>query len=1309
VDDDSLIALAAAVADGASVDWASIESGARSPEEKAFINRLRLLADVAAVHRSALQTPPAEPSPTPDLPVGPASLKSGRYAIERSLGKGGYGVVYQAYDAERKTHVALKSLSRSDVGSIYDLKREFRTLADLSHPNLVSPYELFAEQDGWFIAMELVRGTDFLDYVRAGVARDAPSADAPAGLACDLSRLEGALAQLADAVGYLHAHSKLHRDIKPSNVLVTESGSLKLLDFGIAGDLAPEAAGDTMRVRGTPAYVSPEQANGEPATEASDWYSVGVILFESLTGQRPFNGTYLEVLAAKQHRDAPDPASLRPDAPAAMNALCRDLLARTPAERPSGAEVVARLRAMRSAAAPAAAPRRVDRRMRPPFVGRSAQLAILSRAYELSLLGRTQTVCVHGGSGIGKTALVRRFLRQLRDREPDVVVLQGRCYERESVPYKAVDHLVDDLSRYLRSLPRAEADALMPRDISALTRLFPILRRVDAIAEARYRAPQVANAQELRRRGFVAFRDLIARLSDRHPVVMVIDDLQWGDEDSAALLLDLLRTSDAPPVLFIACYRSEELFTSIGATSLFFTGDEEMHQVQLEELSEAEAHEFASALAGIYGGTMPVEAIVREGGGSPFLIDELVQYSAIGAPGDLPAPDAPATADARRELTLESVIRARIGLLSDRARRLLEVVAVFGGPLPVAVAIDAAQLTRGALEEITALRAANLTRMRLGSDEEIEIYHDRIREAIAAHIPPEERRQLHARIAQVLEQTGHADPETLLVQFTEAGSDEAVAHYAMIAADRARDALAFVRAARRYRLALAVGRFAPARRREIQIKLGDALAASGRGYEAAQAYLSAAEGALAAELLELKRRAADQLLRSGHIDEGLKAMRAVLGALGLKLAPTPARALLSLLLQRAWIRIRGLGFRERDRSQLSAEALVRVDACWSVATAVGVIDTMSGADFQAKHLLLALGTGDPHRIARALAVETTYVALSGARMLPRQEKLAAMAQRLAAQVGEPETLALVTLATGTAWFFQGRWRTAHEYLERAEPMLRECSTGNAWELDTTCLYHLLALFNLGEVKELSTRLPTFLKEARERDDLTAATNLRTRTTYLMYLAADAPEQAREEVRQGMAHCAQDVFHAQHSWELYARGEIALYEGRGDDAWQWVNQRWRPLQRSLLMRVQAVRVESLYLRARSALAAASARSVAPEERAALTRRAVRDGRRLGREDAAWARALSLLVRGGIATLRGNRDEALACLSDAEIECEALDMRLHAMVARRRRGELGGAAGAALVDEADRWMANQAIANPRRMADMLAPIAAPDTAA
>jgi hypothetical protein len=334
-----------------------------------------------------------------------------------------------------------------------------------------------------------------------------------------------------------------------------------------------------------------------------------------------------------------------------------------------------------------------------------------------------------------------------------------------------------------------------------------------------------------------------------------------------------------------------------------------------------------------------------------------------------------------------------------------------------------------------------------------------------------------------------------------------------------------------------------------------------------------------------------------------------------------------------------------------------------------------------------------------LAVEIAYTALAGSRSVRRQRQLTSIAQELAGRVRQPEPLARVTLAPGTAFFLQGQWKAAHELLERAEPMLRDCSKGLAWELDTTYLYHLLALFYLGEIKEVSARLPTMLREAQERDDRTAATNLRTRTAYIMQLAADRPEQARHEVREGMAQWSRDAFHAQHSWELYAVGEIELYAGRGLEAWHLVTGRWAALRRSLLLRVQAVRIESRYLRARAALAAALDPS-APRHR--LLAAADADARRLGREGAAWAAPLAALVAAGAATLRGDSGAAASRLEAAEGGFRTADMRLHAAVARRRRGELaGGAEGARLAGEADAVMAEQAIRNPARMAAMLAP--------
>ena len=400
--------------------------------------------------------------------------------LVEELGQGGMGIVYKAFDRRRKQMVALKTLQGLTPAALYRFKKEFHTLAEVTHPNLITLFEPISDGTHWFFTMELIEGIDFLRHVRGGVLASArtlhdplPDQATPASAAApfasrrspgpsveQIARLRDALRQLAEGVAALHEAGKLHRDIKPGNVLVTPQGRVVLLDFGLATDLGPlgQHESSQQHLAGTAFYMSPEQVACQPLTAASDWYSVGVMLYQALTGYLPFEGDLYEILKAKQERDPPPPSSLASDLPEDLETLCKQLLQRRAEDRPAGQDILCRLsnRGERGALAPCLGSNRgltpPARQNQTPFLGRQHQLAALHDAFEATCRGRTRTVLIHGPSGMGKSTLIRHFLDTVVARQ-DVVVLMGRCYERESVPYKALDSLVDALSGYLRGCP----------------------------------------------------------------------------------------------------------------------------------------------------------------------------------------------------------------------------------------------------------------------------------------------------------------------------------------------------------------------------------------------------------------------------------------------------------------------------------------------------------------------------------------------------------------------------------------------------------------------------------------------------------------------------------------------------------------------------------------------------------------------------------------------------------------------------------------------------------------------------------------
>jgi len=368
-----------------------------------------------------------------------------------------------------------------------------------------------------------------------------------------------------------------------------------------------------------------------------------------------------------------------------------------------------------------------------------------------------------------------------------------------------------------------------------------------------------------------------------------------------------------------------------------------------------------------------------------------------------------------------------------------------------------------------------------------------------------------------------------------------------------------------------------------------------------------------------------------------------------------------------------------------------------------MVDVIRGADFQVRHLLLALKAGEPSRVARALATEAPYIATVGVRARGRAEKVLREAEALAHRINEPAALGRAKLAAGITAYLTGRWKQAVECTFRAEEILRDQCTGVAWERNTAHHFSLMSCMYLGEWREIARRLPTLLAEAADRGDRLAEANLGTRLSYVLLLAGDDAERARELCREGLVRWSQQGFHTQHYYDFVRQGEIALYAQSPHAAWELVAERWGALSHSLILRIQTFRIEALHLRGRLALAAATSTDPAPGADAAqLLRAARRSVNRLANERTTWARAFSQLIHAGLCASHGRQTDAARALVSAEADFESSDMALYVSVTRRCRGLLvGGNEGRMVVDAADERMRSQGIKNPERITMMLAP--------
>jgi hypothetical protein len=1219
-----------------------------------------------------------------------------RFEIVRRLGEGGMGVVYEALDRDTGGRVALKTLRDVSADQVLRLKREFRAIVDLHHAQLVTPHALFEEGGRWFYTMELVDGTDFLSFVRPGgpsaprlstsiaTAPDRPptprtddSTPTADGLgeghtterilgALDEPALRRALPQVALGLRALHAAGMVHRDVKPSNVLVTRQGEVKILDFGLVREIGASAR--VAIVEGTAAYMAPEQAEGAESGAAADWYALGVMLYQALTGTLPFRGDFSSVVMAKIALPAPPVHTVAPDAPADLSVLADRLLARAPEERPGAAEVLAALHVEGVDLEEGGANREI--------VGRSAELAALHRALEASRREGAQLVVVEGESGVGKTALVQAFCRSLEGAR----VLSSRCQQHEAVPFKALDGIIDGLAEL-----DAEADA--PRaGLAELAAMFPVLRPDGARDVA---------ASEGRARAATALAAWLAELGRVQPLVLVIDDAQWADADSLAFLADALRPPSPRVLLVMTCRPLLEGEASEGhAISAAELGEAlrtAPTTLALGGLAPADAAALVQRLAGGALSASDASSLAGEAAGHPLFLDELVRRAR--ASGDRP-----------HAVALSDALRDRVAALPALEASLLRALAVAGGPTSAAILSHTlGQPIASFLDAALAMRAARLVKGSAATaSDQLEPYHDRVRRAALEVAGPEGRRAMHQRLAAAYETLAPERAETLATHWAGAQAWAFAAHHAERAAERARRTLAFARAAEWFAQAAHAAERAggkpAARVRTLLLARADALSDAGHSAEAAAIYLAQIDPRDEDEAFDLRRRAAEQYLRGGAIDEGLEVLRAVLAAVDLRMPESRAAVLAQLGYYRARLWLRGLDWTPRPIAAISAERLRRIDVCIAVASTLGLVDNLRATPLQTLSTIEALDAGEPVRVATTLALEAAFSSAAGQKSRAHTARVVERARACATQNGDPVSLAWAAAAEGYSSTLESRWTDAVDACARAERAFLGIGRGAAVELSTLRTFQVMALAYTGQLAELARLVPLRLADAESRGDLHSVLGNSTHLATMPLFAADRASEALARSEKALSLWSERDFHVEHWWALLSRTQARLYLGDGAVALADVDALWAPLKSSFLLEVELTRVEAHQMRARAALATVSAAPAS--SRRALLDRAARDGRMLVAEPCPWAAPAGALILAAVHHVRGEPATASQRIDEAVRGFEASAMPLYAIAARARRAQLAGDA-ATVSSERARLRDDYGVLAPERFLDMLAP--------
>lgn len=1072
----------------------------------------------------------------------------GPFVVGDLLGHGGMGVVYAATHRGTGAEVALKTLRRVDSRAAARLKSEFRHLARVRHPRLVQLFELHTIETHCFLTMERIEGVSLGEKL----ARERRHGGHFYEQLRDLFR------QVAEGLLALHDEGLLHLDLKPDNVMVDRDGAIRILDFGLVAPLHERGRKSRRGIGGTPRYMAPERLLGKSESTSADWYSLGVMLAEQL--------------GSKDLSDS-EPFEFPAHAPRDLVDLCVSLLNPNPEDRLEGVAVATQLGAKPSGTYRTS---RVSSSPDSLVIGRDAEVAQLEQALASAVGGVSSWVHLSGESGIGKTVLMKRFQETLES-ETEIAVLEGVCHERESTPFQGLDGILEDLAaKFAKSdVPLGKTEQVLFEHALSLSDAFGDLCLGPSLST------YPASPTERRRAAFSAIKSLLTTVTRRQTVVLLIDDVHWGDSDGARLLAEILATPTPRRLLLITTSRAADY----GPTPFLAELDAVLGvrgatlRKTAINLGRLPPHHTLECVRprGERKNAKQCEAIVRASGGLPFLAAALGSHP--WAEKETPS--------------LRSLVEMRLGDAPPGAIEMLRAVSLSPSPLPQAVALEqvADARLRGAV--LAALRNADLVRTSgVTPDAPLEPYHALVARTVQDQLDPALQREIRARVASSLEEKGLASSEQLAHLYHLAGDNLKAARWAPRAAADAERALAFESAAHWYGRSAA---WIPEDSAEYLPKQARCLEYAGRSAEAASAYEKCAQ-LIGNKRGEYVRAAGSSWLNAGHVDRGLGVLVPELEHLGIPIPRSEATAVARSLYLLWRLKRHGTKFEPALESECDPTELSRVDAVWHAAKVLGAPLPLRGLALQLQCLILSLHAGEPGRVARSLTV------LGPMFVGTPWETLGKTWTERAHEISQsyPTEYLRGILLTFDAVRMTSNWEPPEIVLERADQafaILKEERGAIVWEQSMAFTVGLRAREQLGRFDELEKLGTEWLAESTDRGDLFAQA-MACDACVMSNLARSRIDEARELARRSVEKWSKNAYTVQHYYALRYDVQCDLMVGDYAVAHAKLTAAWPALAKAQLPRHPISRPEILLQRGLVELALGVAQR-SPPGRAART--------------------------------------------------------------------------------------------------------------